>query len=169
MKYISECIMTQMTANAGIKKHVKVAIEALYQEFLQMYDLDVVEGQDASKLTTSQKRGALWAISVIKEKRCGKIKGQTIADSRPQRALYTKEETMSPTVSTNALMLSIMIDAHEGRDIATANVTGVYLHAAPNDFTLLKVKGASMDIMCSVSEKYKPFVTYKRGKKVIYL
>ena len=112
---------------------------------------------------------ALRAISVIKEQRCGCIKGRTVADGRPQRSLYPKEETVSPTVSTDALMLLIMIDAKEGRDVATADVAGACLHADLDDFTLLKVEGASVDITCTVSEKYIPFVPYKNRKKVIYL
>jgi hypothetical protein len=79
-------------------------------------------GQDRHQLTRKLKRGALRAISVINEKRCGKIKGRTVADGRPHRALYTKDETSSPTVSTDALMLSLLIDAHEHRDVATADV-----------------------------------------------
>ena len=169
MSYISGFIMTQMSAKAGIKKYGNVAVSAIFQEFLQLHDLDVFDGEDASKLTKSQKQMALRAISVIKEKRCGQIKGRTVADGRSQRSLYPKEETASPTVTTDALMLSIMIDAKEGRDVATADVAGAYLHAKLDDFTLLKVEGASVDIMCSVSEKYIPFVTYENGKKVLYL
>jgi hypothetical protein len=74
-----------MTAKAGIKKHGQVAVDALFQEFLQLHDLDVFDGQHAGKLTKSQKRAALRAINVIKEKRCGKIKGRTVADGRPQK------------------------------------------------------------------------------------
>ena len=45
--------MTRMTAKADIKKHGQVAINnALYQEFLQLHDLDGFEGQHASALTT---------------------------------------------------------------------------------------------------------------------
>ena len=61
-------IMTQMTAKAGIEKYGKCAVDALYQEFLQLHDLTVFAGQDASKLTKHQKQQALRAISVIKEK-----------------------------------------------------------------------------------------------------
>jgi hypothetical protein len=49
-------------------------------------------------------------INVIKEKRCGKIKGRTVADGRPQRKLYTKDEASSPTVFTDALLMLILID-----------------------------------------------------------
>ena len=51
MEYISHFIMTQMTAKAGIEKCGKVAVDALYQEFLQLHDLTAFAGQDASKLT----------------------------------------------------------------------------------------------------------------------
>jgi hypothetical protein len=77
-EYITGFIFTQMTAKAGIKKHGQVAIDALYQEFLQLHDLEVFEAQDVRNLTKHQKRAALRAINVIKEKRCGKIKGRTV-------------------------------------------------------------------------------------------
>jgi hypothetical protein len=152
LKGITGLIMTQMLAKAGIKKHGQVAIDEFFKEFTQLHDLRVFLAQDATTLTTLEKQGALRAISVVKEKRCGCIKGRTVADGRPQRKLYTKEETASPTVSTDALMLSLLIDAHERRDVAVANVTGAYLHADMEDFTLLKMEGESVDIMCNESE-----------------
>ena len=168
-KVVTGILMNQMTAKAGIKKHGQVAIDALHQEFLQLHDLGVFEGHHAHELSKSQKRGALRAISVIKEKRSGKIKGRTVADGSVQRGLYSKEETSSPTVSTDALMLSLMIDAAEHRDVATADVAGAYLHAKLDDFTLLKVEGQSVDIMCDVNEMYEKYVTIEHGKRVLYL
>jgi hypothetical protein len=169
LKCITGIMMLQMSAKAGIKKHGQAAIDALFQEFAQLHDLGVFLAQDSTKLTVSEKKGALRAITVIKEKRCGKIKGRTVADGRPQRSMYTKEETSSPTVSTDALMMSLLIDAKERRDVATADVAGAYLHADMDDFTLLKMEGESVDIMCDVSPEYKKFVVYEHGKKVLYL
>jgi hypothetical protein len=134
-----------------------------------LHDLNVFKGLRASDLTKKQKNAALRAITVIKEKRCGKIKGRTVADGRPQKGLYTKEETTSPTVSTDALMLSILIEAKERRDVATADVAGAYLKAKFEDFVVLRIEGESVDIMCRVSEHYKQFVTHENGKKVLYL
>ncbi len=76
-------------------------------------------------------------ISVIKKKQCGCVKGRTVANGRPQQQLYTKDKTSSPTISTDALMLSLLIDAHEHRDVTTADLAGSYLHAEMEDFTLL--------------------------------
>jgi hypothetical protein len=66
-------------------------------------------------------------------------------------------------------MLSIIIDAWERRKSATADVTGAYLHAKLKDFTLLRMEGESVDIMCDVNEEYKKFVCLENGKKVLYL
>jgi hypothetical protein len=107
--------------------------------------------------------------SVIKEKRCGKAKGRTVADGRKQRALHAKDKTTPPTASTDALMLSTMIDAHEERDVATADVAGACSHAELDDFTLLKLEGESVDIMCNASEHHKEFVTHEKGKKALHL
>ena len=41
--------------------------------------------------------------------------------------MYDKSQTASPSVSTDALTLSIMIDAKEARDVATADVVAAYL------------------------------------------
>jgi hypothetical protein len=102
LKYITGIVMMQMTAKAGIKKHGQVAAEALFNEFSQLHDLTVFRAQDAKGLTKAQKKAALRAINVIKEKRCGKIKGRTVADGRAQKNLYTKDKTASATIATNA-------------------------------------------------------------------
>ena len=73
-RHVTGIIMTQMTAKAGIKKHGQVAIDALFKEFAQLHDLGVFQGQHTKELTILPKRGALPAISMVTEKRCGKIK-----------------------------------------------------------------------------------------------
>jgi len=168
-KYIFGHIMTQMTATAGIKKHGQAAVDALLQEFCQLDSKNVFETLDASTLTASQKREALRAVNLIKEKRSGKLKGRTCADGRSQRSKYTKEETTSPTLSTDALMISLMIDAKERRDVATADVEGAYLHVDMEEFVLLKLVGEAVEIMCQVNPKYENFVVIENGKKVLYL
>ena len=97
------------------------------------------------------------------------MKGRTCADGWSQRSKCTKEETTSPTVSTDALMISLMIDAKERRHVATADVGGAYLHADMEDFVLLKLVREAVDIMCQVNPKYENCVVIENGKKVLYL
>jgi hypothetical protein len=46
-------------------------------------------------------------------------------------------------------MLSILINAHEPRDLARADVTGAYLRADMEDNVIMKFTGAFVDILCS--------------------
>jgi hypothetical protein len=66
-------------------------------------------------------------------------------------------------------MLSLIIDAAEQRDVAIADIVGAYLCVDMQDFTLLKLEGESVDIMCKACKDYRKFVTYENGKKVLYL
>ena len=51
----------------------------------------------------------------------------------------------------------IIIDAHEGRDVAIFDVPGAYLNTdTPEDkFILLNIEGDFVDIMCEVNPKHK--------------
>ena len=65
--------------------------------------------------------------------------------------------------------MSLIIDAHEGRDVAIADVVGAYLKAKMEDYVLVKLVGKEVEIMCKVSDKYKEFVGMENGKRVLYL
>jgi hypothetical protein len=112
-KEISGFIFNQMTATAGIKKHGDKAVDALFKEFCQLHEKNIFEPVKSNSLSHTQRREALRAIKLIKEKRCGKLKGRTCAEGSTQRDKYPKELTTSPTVSTDALMPMLLIDAYE--------------------------------------------------------
>lgn len=60
-----------------------------------------------------------------------------------------------------SLVLSLLIDGQENRDIATADVVGPYLIMDMHDHVIVKLTGESVDVMCEVNIKYK-------NKKVLY-
>ena len=99
-------VFMQMSAEAGIKRYLQKAIDALYKEFAQLKELSVFEAIQASNLMPQQRSNALPSINLIKEKQCGKIKGQSVADRRKQPKYYSKSDITSPTVSSNALLTS---------------------------------------------------------------
>ena len=167
-KFIFGWFMTQMSAKAGIDLYGEQAEEALLQEFIQQRDLDVYTILDPLELTPDHKRAALRAINLIKLKRSGDLKGRTVADGSKQRDLYPKSETASPAVHTLALMLTIIIDAYERRDVATADVAGAYLKAYMDDYVLIKFTGQSVDILLKMEPAYEKFVTMTRGAKTLY-
>ena len=121
--------------------------------------------------TISQKKGALSAINLIKEKRSGKLKGRTCANVRPQRCYITKEDASSPTIYLEYSFTSLIVTVHEGRDVVIFDVPREYLNAdMPEDkFILLKVEVEFVDIMLEVKPKHNKNVCVENGVKVIYL
>ena len=162
-------MFTQMTADAGIKKHGQAVVDALIEEFAQLHDQKVFEGLHTESLTPDEKRDSLPSINLIKEKRDGKIKGRSVADRRKQHNMFPKEEITSPTVSTDALLMTLVIDAMEGREVGTADVPGAYLQADMEDYVILKMTGRSVDALCATGDYYVDFVTMEKGRKVVYL
>ena len=108
-------------------------------------------------------------VNLIKHKRDGTIKGRTCADGRKQRDLYDKSQTTSPTVSSDALFLTIMIDAKEGRDVATADVAGAYLNADMDDLVVMRLVGEDVALMCEVEHSFRDHVVREGKKDVLYL
>jgi hypothetical protein len=124
---------------------------------------------DATTLSKEEETNARNLLALIKKKRCGKIKGGVVADGRKQRLYVPKEDTSSPTLQLESLIMSLMIDAKERRKVATADIVGAYLLAEMKDHVVVKLKGEAVDVLCETNEVYKKFVTEERGKKVIYL
>jgi hypothetical protein len=170
-------MFTQMNAKKGIKLFGERAVAAMFKEFRQMNEgpmpgKPVFGPQDASKLTPLQKKMTLEAVNLIKEKRCGKIKGRTCANgSKQKRYLKTDESVYSPTVSTEALLATLIVDAKEKRDIAIYDIPGAYLQTElpPDKEIHMRLRDEFVDIMCEVNADYLPYVVYENGKKVLYV
>lgn len=114
------------------------------------------------------KKQALEAVNLIKEKRCGKLKGQTCANgSRQRQYLKEGEDYDSPTALLESSLTTLVIDAWEERDVAVADVPCAYLHASfPQDKqVILKLQGVFVNIMCGVNPYFKKHVV--KPQKVI--
>ncbi|GFH50261.1 hypothetical protein CTEN210_06737 [Chaetoceros tenuissimus] len=159
----------QMSAKKGIEMFGEEAVEALFKELAQLVDMTTFKPRKAEDLTRAQKRAALRAINLIKRKRCGKLKGRTVANGKQQRGRYDKSKTASPTATLEAILMTCMIDAMEGRHVAVADVVGAYLKARMEDFVLMKFTGETVDILCNIDPSYKDYVTYENGEKVLYV
>ena len=165
-------------ASKAFKVIGEKAIAAIVKEFKQLNDgampgKPVIGEVNPDKLTDEEKLKALSAVNLVKEKRNGIVKGRTCANgSKQRRYLKDFESVASPTVGLDALVLTTLIDATEGRDVATFDVPGAYLHAnMPEDKrVLLRLDGQFVDIMCEVNPSFRKHVrTNEKGKKVLYL
>ena len=130
-----------MSARKGIKQFGERAVVAILKEFAQLDEMGVVEPLNPDDLTTQQRRDAPRTVSLLKEKHSGELKGRTCADGSKQQPYVTNEDSSSPTVSTEALMTTFVIDAYERRVVATANVTGAYLNVKMDQLLIMKIEG----------------------------
>ena len=106
----------------------------------------------------------------LKKKRCGTIKGRGCADGRKQREYTTKEETSSPTVAIESLMLSCIIDAKEGRDVATADIPGAFMQTDMVDTVHMKLEGTMAELLVKIDPKlYRKYLLMQKGKPVMYV
>ena len=171
-------LTAQMSAKKGIKQFGDRAIAAMVKEFTQL-DQGAFPGKpvvcpiDADSITEQEMKMAMEAVSLIKEKRNGVLKGRACANgSRQKRFLRSDESIASPTVSVEALLGTFMIDAYEGREIGSFDIPGAYLHAEMehgDNRVLLRLRDEFVDMMCMANKKYLPYVKIINGRKVLYL
>ena len=160
----------QMSAKEGLRKFGEKAAEALITEWRQLDEKNVFHGLYFKDTTVEQRKNALRLVQLIKQKRCGKIKGRTCADGRKQRQYINQEDSTSPTVSTEALLITLMVDALENRDVATSDVPGAFLHSDMDEDVTVIVDGALVELLVQSNNKYAKFVHICRdGKKVVFL
>ena len=87
--------------------------QAMKSEMGQLHKRTVMKPKYSKDLTTEQWREALAYLMFLKQKRCGTIKAQRCADGQKQRDKITKQESDSPTVATESVFITAVVDAHE--------------------------------------------------------
>jgi hypothetical protein len=78
----------------------------------------------------------------LKQKLDGKIKGITVACRNKQRDYISKEDASSPTVATESVLLSCIIDAEEERDVALVDIPSAFFQTRvenEKDMTFIKI------------------------------
>ena len=124
----NKTILIQYIINQGLKVFGKKGEAAVRKEPQQFHDHRVVEPKKPQDLSYEQHRRSLAFLMFLKLKDDEvTIKGRGCADGRKHRHWLSKEDTSLPTVSTEGLIISCMIDAMEGWEIPTADIPGAFL------------------------------------------
>jgi Reverse transcriptase (RNA-dependent DNA polymerase) len=87
----------------------------------------------------------------LKKKRNGIIKGRGCADGRKQRLYTNKDDASSPTVSIESVILTSVLDAAEGRDVATVDIPGAFMQADMDDTVHMKLEGTMVDLILKIA------------------
>ena len=106
----------------------------------------------------------------LKQKRCGRIKGRGCADGRKQCVWTTKQDATSPTVSTEAVLLTSVIDAKERREVMTVDIPGAFMQGDQDETVHMKLEGTLAELLAKCDPtKYQPYLTTEYGKPVLYV
>ena len=76
---------SQIQAKKGIYMFWQWAVVAKLKEYRKIHDMKIMGYLDPDTLISQQKKDNLRTINLIKEKRCGKIKGCTYEYGSTQR------------------------------------------------------------------------------------
>ena len=167
---LEHTVMTQYSVNKGIQIFGDAGIDAVTQELKQLHDRKVIIPVMMSSMSKEMKRSALPYLMFLKEKRTGQIKGRGCADGRKQRQTLSKEEVSSPTVSTESVMISCTIDAHEERDVATIDVPGAFMQADMDDTVYMRIEGKMAELLVGLNpEYYNQYAEVINGKLILYV
>ena len=143
---------------------------AVKKEMQQLHDRKVMQPISQKDLSPEQKKEALGYLTFLKKKRCGKIKGRGCADGHKQQACITKEQSTSPTISTNAVFLTAMVDAWENRKVAVLDVPGAFMQVDMDELIHVRFRGEMVDKLLEIDhELYSSYVTEEQGEKVMYM
>jgi hypothetical protein len=162
--------LTQYTLKRGLKEFGKDGLVALGKEMEQLHTRKVAKPIDGSLLTRDQKRASLRYLMFLTKKRCGRIKARGCADGRKQRETTSKEDAAAPTVAIESVFLSCVIDAMEGRDVATVDIPGAFMQADIDEVVHIKFEGEMAEMLVKMDPKlYRKYVKDENGKTVMYV
>ena len=126
------------------------------------------------ELSAKQKVQMLEAFIFLTEKRSGEIKARKVLGGNMQHNYISKEVASSPTASTEAVMITAVIDTKEKREVAMVNIPNAFVQMVIKDKdaehrVIVQLRGQIVDILCEIaSDIYLPNVTVnKKGEKVL--
>jgi hypothetical protein len=161
--------MTQLSLKADLKAWGNKASEAVHSEMKQLHCCDTFEPKHWKDLIEIQRKSVLESHMFLKDKRNGKIKGRTVAGGNKERSHISKEDSSSPTVATEAVLLTCIIDAEEGRDVAVVDISNAFIQTKfedKADMAIIKVRGILVDMLLATTlNTHQPYVTNPKGQE----
>jgi hypothetical protein len=95
----------------GIKKFGEQGIKAVHKEMKQIHDRVVFEPTSIEEMTMLERKRAMESLIFLTEKRDETVKARVCANGSTQRACMSREEALSPTAASEAILITGVIDA----------------------------------------------------------
>jgi hypothetical protein len=163
-------VMTQLSLKGGLKYWGDKGKTAVRSKIKQLHFRDTFKLLHWHQMTRTQKQSVLESHMFLKEKRDGTIKGRVVAGNNKQRDYISKEDASSPTVATESVLLTCIVDAEEEREVAVINIPNAFIQTRiedKKDMVIIKIRGVLVDMLLDIAPAfYNPCATMnKKGTK----
>ena len=156
----------------GLKKFGQRGRDAAYKKMKQLHDRVVFKPIKIEALTELERKRAMENLIFLVEKRDGTVKGRTCANGSTQREYTDREEAASPTVMTEYIIITGVIEAKQRRYVMTADIPNAFVQTDVEkknvgNRIIMKIRGPLVDILLELSpETYESHVVYEGNSKV---
>jgi hypothetical protein len=140
-EYALGVALVQYSIGARIKKFQEQGKAGVSKELTQMHNMQVFQPFLKDDLTWDEKKKALALLMFLKEKQDKSVKARMCAGGCKQRGDWTKQQSTLPTVATESVFITAVINAHEGQDVACFDIPGAFLHADSDEDITMVLKG----------------------------
>jgi hypothetical protein len=120
-------IIDWLSLKSSLKQWGDKAFAAVTSEMKQLHFCNTFKPKHWSELSKTQRQTVLESHMFLKEKRDDSLKGRTVAGGNKQRDYISMEDASSPTVATEAVLLSCIINAEEGRDVTVIDIPNAFI------------------------------------------
>jgi hypothetical protein len=172
-KHKHHAFVETFSLKRGLKTFGEKGRAAAFDEMKQLHDREVFYPVDISKLTQHERRRAMESLIFLVEKRDGRIKARACANGSVQRSYVPKEDATSPTAMTESILLTATIEAHEGRDVMTADIPNAFVQTEVDqskEKIIMKIRGPMVDMLVEMEPtRYAKYVVYEGKEKVLYV
>ena len=166
----------QYILQKGLKLFGKRGETAALKEVGQLHDRVCFKPLDVVTMTPEEKRKAQEAIMFLCEKRDLSVKARMVYNGKPTREWHDKEDTASPTTSTESVFLTSTVNAKEERDVMSTDIPNAFIQALMPKVkdgearVTMKLSGVLLELLVQLApEIYGPYVVLENGKRVLYL
>ncbi|KAL7509413.1 hypothetical protein ACHAXN_008345, partial [Cyclotella atomus] len=170
-EYAFGIALQQYSIKAGLRKFGIRGERAVSKELQQLHDMVTFFPLDPSTIMREQRARAIASLMFLKEKRNRDIKGRACADGRPEREEIEKADATSPTIATELIFLTGLINALEKREVACFDIPGAFLHAETDEDVIMMLKGRLAELMVTIDPSlYRKYITVdSKGEAVLYV
>ena len=120
-------IMAQLSLNTGMKSWKGKWQAEAQSETKQLHFRDTFKQNHYRDLNEHQEKSILDYHMFLEESRDGTTKFISVAGAKKQRNFISKEYSSSPTVATESVILSCIIDAEKERNVAAIDISNAFI------------------------------------------